>query len=55
MAGYCSSCNVKSWDSRCLVHLFVDLLDGQLDVELDAVEDVLEVSLLIHIKLQKQT
>lgn len=39
---------------RCLVHFFVDLLDRQLDVELDAVEDVLEIGLLIHIKLRNQ-
>lgn len=39
--------------SRGLVHFFVDLLDRQLDVELDAVEDVLEIRLLIHLKLQK--
>lgn len=30
----------------------MDLLDRQLDVELDAVEDVLEIGLLVHIKLQ---
>lgn len=39
--------------SRGLVHFFVDLLDRQLDVELDAVEDVLEIRLLIHLKLRK--
>lgn len=39
--------------SRGLVHFFVDLLDRQLDVELDAVEDVLEIRLLIHLELQK--
>lgn len=54
MAAYCSSRSVGRRDSRCLVHLFVDLLDRQLDVELDAVEDVFEVSLFIHVKLQKQ-
>lgn len=31
----------------------MDLLDRQLDVELDAVEDVLEVGLFIYLKLQK--
>lgn len=30
----------------------MDLLDRQLDVELDAVEDVLEIGLLVYIKLQ---
>lgn len=39
--------------SRGLVHFLVDLLDRQLDVELDAVEDVLEIRLLIHLELQK--
>lgn len=40
---------------RALVHFFVDALDRQLDVVLDAVEDVLEVGLLIHIKLQQES
>lgn len=39
---------------RALVHLFVDALDRQLDVVLDAVEDVFEVSLLVHIELQQE-
>lgn len=39
---------------RGLVHLFVDLLHRQLDVKLDAVEDILEVGLLIHLKLEKR-
>lgn len=41
-----------TWHLRALVHLFVDALDRQLDVVLDAVEDVFEVSLLVHIELQ---
>lgn len=44
---------MKATHSRGLVHFFVDLLDRQLDVELDAVEDVLEIRLLVHLKLQK--
>lgn len=32
----------------------MDLLDRQLDVELNAVEDVFEIGLLIHIKLQNR-
>lgn len=39
---------------RGLVHLFVDLLDRQLDVKLDAVEDVLEICLLLDFKLQRE-
>lgn len=39
---------------RGLVHFFVDLLHRQLDVKLDAVEDILEIRLLIYFKLQKE-
>lgn len=39
---------------RALVHLFMDALDRQLDVVLDAVENVFEVSLLVHIELQQE-
>lgn len=38
---------------RALVHLFVNALHRQLDVVLDAVEDVFEVGLLVHIELQQ--
>lgn len=41
------------WSLRGLVHFFVDLLHRQLDVKLDAVEDILEICLLIDFKLQK--
>lgn len=44
-----------SWQHlRGLVHLFVDLLDRQLDVKLDAVEYIFEIRLLIDFKLQKE-
>lgn len=49
------NCPVKAKPAhlRGLVHFFVDLLHRQLDVELDAVQDVLEIRLLVHLKLQK--
>lgn len=51
----CSTGLIRSVQhSRGLVHLFVDLLDRQLDVVLDAVEDVLEIRLLVYFKLQKK-
>lgn len=48
------SVEVRVQHLRGLVHFFVDLLDRQLDVKLDAVEDILEICLLIDFKLQKK-
>lgn len=52
----CSSVSVlvKLWHSRCFVHFFMNFPDRQLDVELDAVEDVLEVGLLVHVELHSK-
>lgn len=41
-------------NSRRLVHLFMDLFDGEFDVVLDAVQDVLEVRFLVHIELSRR-
>lgn len=48
------SVEVRLQHLRGLVHFFVDLLHRQLDVKLDAVEDILEIRLLIYFKLQKE-
>lgn len=37
---------------RGFVHFLPNLLDGQLDTESDAVQDVLEVGLLVDLKLR---
>lgn len=44
---------VRLLSSRRLVHFLVDLVDGQVDVVLDAVQDVSEVRLLVYFELQK--
>lgn len=45
---------VRAQHLRGLVHFFVDLLHRQLDVKLDAVEDILEIRLLVYFKLHNE-